>query len=65
MNHTELAERLEKRLNDIEAKLDKHLEKSIKNETDLTWVRGHIRNSVVLMITLIGGVVTTFLRTLD
>jgi hypothetical protein len=65
MNHTELAERLEKRLNDIEAKLDKHLERSIKNETDLNWVRGHIRNSVVLMITLIGGVVTTFLRTLD
>lgn len=64
MDHEELAGRLEKRLDKIETKLDKHLTTSAKNEADLNWVRGYIKTSVGFIISLTIGVITTFLRTM-
>lgn len=52
------------RLTRIEQKLDQHLEKSSKHEADLVWVKGYIKTSITLFISLTVGIITTFIRTL-
>lgn len=52
------------RLERIEKKLDIHLEKVSKHEADLTWVKGYIKTSVALFISITVGLITTFFRTL-
>lgn len=58
-NNEELAIRLEKRLDKIEEKLDRYLELNHKHEADITWVKGYIKLSISLIITILGGLVTT------
>ena len=58
MNHEELYTRLEHRLDRIEDKLDQHLRATSGHESDLKWLQGYVRLSMVLFITLAGAVAT-------
>ena len=59
MNHDELAERLEKRLDNIEKKLDNSLEQMTVNKTDINWLKGYVKSSIAFLVTLSAGVVTS------
>lgn len=61
---TDIAIRLEARLNIIEKKLDAHLEKVTKHEADLKWVQGYIKVSLVALITIGGAIATTLFKIL-
>ena len=56
MNHDELADRLEKRLDKIESKLDRHLVQVSTNEADLNWVKGYIRISTTMLTAMVVSV---------
>jgi len=62
MDHQDLANIIEKRLDRLETKLDKHLEQTAEHHADLVWVRGYIRTSIMALITLAGGVLTTIFK---
>ena len=62
MDHSELAVRLEKRLDKIEEKLDKHLELVAQHKVELEWTKGYIRVSIALFTTLIGGTAASLFR---
>lgn len=62
MNHQELAARLERRLDKIEQKLDKHLETTTTHESDLKWVKGYIKFSLTSLIALVGAVSTALFK---
>ena len=57
-----LREVFEKRLDRIEAKLDKHLEVVANHDAHLTWVRGYVRISAMFFLSLAGGLITTAAR---
>jgi len=48
-------ERLLDQLDRIEEKLDKYQERISKAEADISWVKGFIKTSVSVIITVIGG----------
>jgi hypothetical protein len=62
MDHKELLDRIEKRFDKIEAKLDRSLEQVATNKADIKWVQGYIKVSLSALITLGAGVVTTIIR---
>lgn len=62
MDHNELAQRLERRLDRIEEKLDSHLTSMSTNKADIQWVKGYIRLSLSTMVAIIAGVITTMIR---
>lgn len=51
-----------RRLSKIEAKLDKHLEKTVRNEQDTAWIKGYIKFSITAIISLTVGIVTALLK---
>lgn len=62
MDHEELATRLERRIDRLEAKLDKFLELENSNRADLNWVKGYIKLSLSAIIGLITGLATVVFR---
>ncbi len=62
MNHEELANRLEKRLERIEEKLDNYLQVASTNKADISWVKGYIKVSLSALIAVTAGVITTIFR---
>ena len=62
MHNRELVERVEQRLDNIESKLDKHLEQVSTNKADISWIKGHIKISVTTTIALVTGLVTTIFK---
>ncbi len=62
MNHEELANRLEKRLDNIETKLDRYLEKMAENSTDVNWVKGYIKITLTTLTAMAVGVITTIIH---
>lgn len=62
MDHNELAERLEKRLDKIEDKLDKHLETVSVNKADINWLRGSLKIGMTAFLTFVGGLVITAIK---
>jgi hypothetical protein len=53
---------LNRRLDRIEEKLDKHLEQVSTNTADIQWIRGYVRLSGILIVSLLGGVATTIIK---
>lgn len=62
LEHEELARRLESRLDKIESKLDKYLESANSNSADLKWVKGYIRVSVGLFVSVFAGLLTALTK---
>lgn len=62
MDHEELAERLEARLDKIEAKLDRHIQVTTENEVDLRWVKGSIKLALSMIVGLVGAMVTALIE---
>jgi predicted KAP-like P-loop ATPase len=62
MDHLELAKRIEKRLDKIEHKIDKHLEQVSTNKSDLVWVKGYIKTSISAIIAIAGTCLTLIFR---
>lgn len=62
MDHEELAERLEARLDKIEAKLDRHIQITTENEVDLRWVKSTIKLTITAILGLMGAVATTLVE---
>ena len=49
-----IVERLER----IEAKLDSHLERVTKAETNINWIQGHLKISTAIALSAVGGMAT-------
>jgi hypothetical protein len=47
-------ERVEARLERIEIKLDDHLQRVSKAETDISWLRGHVQIATTVFISTVG-----------
>ena len=52
------------RLVRIEEKLDAHLERTIRNEADITWIKGAVRGGAALLATLLSGLVAVVWSTI-
>jgi len=64
MNHDELLEKLEQRFDKLDEKLDEHVERVAKLETDVSWLSGSLKTSLGFILSLTVGLITTFLRTI-
>lgn len=53
---SELKEHLDTRLDRIEEKLGDHLERISKAEEAITWIKGHLKISVSLLLAALSGV---------
>ena len=69
MNHEELANRLEHRLERIEDKLDRNLEVVAlnrtgvaKNTTDVSWIKGYVKISITSLLGLASGVILILIK---
>lgn len=62
MNHDELLTAIDKRLDKIEDKLDKHLEIVATNKADIVWLRGSIKSILTFIISLAGGLILAFVK---
>jgi hypothetical protein len=51
MDIGDLREHLDRRLDSLEEKLDSHLERISKAETNIEWIRGYLRVGVTIAIT--------------
>ncbi len=60
MEIKDLADRVDERLNRIEEKLDMHIQGSITNAADIHWIKGYIRLSTSVILTILGAVFTYF-----
>lgn len=56
-------EELVKRLDRIESKLDIYLEKLVKHDTDIEWLRHYLKISLSAVIAVAVGLITTVLNT--
>lgn len=62
MNHEELLAVLDKRLDKIEEKLDKHLAIVASNSTSIDWLRGSIKILTTFIFSLAGGVILALFK---
>ena len=51
-------DRVEEKVDQTNQKLDKFSEVAIKNKADIEWVRGYIKTTLTILITLITAAVT-------
>jgi hypothetical protein len=49
-------------LDKMDEKLDNHLERISKSETDITWIRGHINIVTALAVTLLSGLAVAYFQ---
>lgn len=61
-NQEELVQRIEHRIDRLEEKLDKYLELMHHQEADIKWVKGYIKLSLSLIVTIITGLVSTLIN---
>jgi tetrahydromethanopterin S-methyltransferase subunit G len=52
--------RIENKLDKIETKLDNHLERLSKAETSLEFVRGHLKISTAIFISVVGVIAVSY-----
>ncbi len=64
MDIRDLRDHLDSRLDRVEGKLDSHLERIAKAETDLSWVRGHVKIVTTVAVTVFTGMVGLIYRLL-
>jgi hypothetical protein len=57
-NHTPL-ERVEARLDRIESKLDVHLDRVSRAETNIAWLRGHVQIATAIFLSTVGFLMTS------
>lgn len=50
-------------LDRIEAKLDSHMERIAKTETDMKWVKGAVKIGMTLILTALSGLISLLLGT--
>ena len=62
MTNEELENRIEKRLDVIEKKLDKHLELVSLNKADISWVKGYVKISITTIFSLVAGMIATVIK---
>ena len=62
MNHDDIVSRIETRLDKIEEKLDRYLEVSSANKTDINWLRGSIKLITTFILSLAGGVILALVK---
>lgn len=53
---------LKEQLDRIEGKLDRSIARSIKNETDLIWMKGAIKIGIPVVISTVGYIITKILQ---
>lgn len=62
LNLNDLREHLDDRLDKLEGKLDNHLERISKAETSIDWIRGHLKVSLTIAITIVTGLAGTLFK---
>lgn len=50
------------RLDRIETKLDNHLERVTKAESDISWLRGHVKLATAIFLAIVGTLGTILLN---
>lgn len=61
MNLQDLRDHLDKRFDKLEGKVDNHLERISKNETDVSWLKGHYKLTLSIIIAALGGLASAVL----
>jgi hypothetical protein len=54
----DILDKIDARLDRIETKLDDHLERVSRAEESIRWLQGHVKFTVSVAITLVGGLLT-------
>lgn len=49
--------RIDTRLDRIEQKLDAHLDRVSKNETDIAWIKGHVKIVTTVTLAVLSAVI--------
>lgn len=62
MDLNKLHEEMTERFDRLEEKLDKHSELTTKHETDISWIKGTIKMSSSIIITIIGAIISLFFK---
>lgn len=66
MDHEQLAERLEKKIDDrfnaLEKKIDDAIHTSIVNKNDISWLKSFVKTSVGIYVTLFAGMITSLFK---
>lgn len=57
-------DRIYNQLDRIEDKLDSHLERLSKAEEAIIWMKGHVKISITILVTICGFLTTYLLNTL-
>lgn len=60
MNHDEIVKHMDARFDRVESKLDKHLEQISTNTEAIGWIKGHVKLSMTMIITIIGVALTAY-----
>lgn len=61
MDHEHLAERIERRIDKLESKLDPVVKQVVENKKDIDWLRGSAKILITLSISLVGILLTALL----
>jgi ribosome-associated translation inhibitor RaiA len=57
MELIDLQQHIDKRIDKLEKKLDRHIEVTTTNAADLAWVKGSVKISITLAIAMIGWLI--------
>lgn len=55
-------DRIEKKLDKMDDKLDNHLSRLSRAETSIEWLRGHVKVTITLILTALTGAVGYLLK---
>lgn len=58
----ELKYHIDKRFDRVENKLDSHLERISKAEEAIIWLKGHVKISTTLVLTIIGAALAAYFQ---
>ena len=61
-NNKELLEKIEHRFDRLESRLEEFTKSSVQNQVDMNWVKGYIKVSITMLISIITALVAGFIK---
>lgn len=62
MDNLELKNHIDARLDKLEGKLDDHMQRITKVETEVNYLRGSIKYGLTIIVTIVGSVISYFMN---
>ncbi len=59
---SEQLEQITKRLDNLDEKLDTYYGETIRLKNDVSWIKGSAKIGGTLLVTVIGGIITAFIK---